>query len=72
LRFYPAADLSTSRQGRELDFQIRDDRALQWDLIATPGGYKQSGLGHLNGIAAIDDFIEYKTIVYKVDLTPKA
>jgi betaine-aldehyde dehydrogenase len=26
------------------------------------GGYRQSGLGRLNGVAAIDDFIEYKHI----------
>ncbi|MCA8275621.1 aldehyde dehydrogenase family protein [Burkholderia sp. AU30280] len=26
------------------------------------GGYKQSGLGRLNGVAAIDDFVEYKHI----------
>jgi betaine-aldehyde dehydrogenase len=29
------------------------------------GGFKQSGLGRLNGIAAIDDFIEYKHIALK-------
>ena len=32
------------------------------------GGYKQSGLGRMNGIAAMDDFLEYKTIVHEVDL----
>ena len=32
------------------------------------GGYKQSGLGRLNGIAAMDDFIEYKTIVHEINL----
>jgi betaine-aldehyde dehydrogenase len=26
------------------------------------GGYRQSGLGRLNGVAAIDDFVEYKHI----------
>ena len=26
------------------------------------GGYRQSGLGRLNGVAALDDFIEYKHI----------
>jgi len=36
------------------------------------GGYKQSDLGRLNGIAAIDDFIEYKTIEHEVDLAPNA
>jgi hypothetical protein len=28
------------------------------------GGYKQSCVGRINGSASIDDFIEYKTIVY--------
>ena len=32
------------------------------------GGFKQSGLGRLNGVSAIDDFIEYKTIVHEVEL----
>lgn len=33
------------------------------------GGFKQSGVGRLNGVAALDDFLEYKTIVHEVDLT---
>lgn len=33
------------------------------------GGYKQSGLGRLNGVSAMDDFVEYKTIVHEVDLS---
>lgn len=32
------------------------------------GGYKQSGLGQLNGLAAMDDFIEYKTVIHEVNL----
>ena len=35
------------------------------------GGFKQSGLGRLNGVAAMDDFIEHKTIVHEIDLTAK-
>ena len=35
------------------------------------GGFKQSGLGRLNGVAAMDDFIEHKTIVHEVDLTAR-
>ena len=35
------------------------------------GGYKQSGLGRLNGIASMEDFVEYKTIVHEVDLTSR-
>jgi betaine-aldehyde dehydrogenase len=36
------------------------------------GGYKQSGLGRMNGVAALDDFVEYKTIVHTVDLRQPA
>jgi betaine-aldehyde dehydrogenase len=32
------------------------------------GGYKQSGLGRLNGVSAIDDFVEYRTIIQEIDL----
>ena len=32
------------------------------------GGYKQSGLGRLNGASAIDDFVEYRTIIHEVAL----
>ena len=28
------------------------------------GGYKQSGSGRLNGVASIDDFLEYKHISF--------
>ena len=34
------------------------------------GGYKQSGLGRMNGLAAMDDFIEFRTIVHEIDLAP--
>lgn len=34
------------------------------------GGYKQSGLGRLNGVAAMEDFVQYKTIIHEVDLEP--
>jgi len=36
------------------------------------GGYKQSGLGRLNGVSAIDDFVEYRTIVHEIDLNAGA
>jgi acyl-CoA reductase-like NAD-dependent aldehyde dehydrogenase len=29
------------------------------------GGFKQSGLGRLNGVAALEDFVEYKHIALK-------
>ena len=32
------------------------------------GGYKQSGVGRLNGVAALDDFLEQRTIIHEVDL----
>jgi betaine-aldehyde dehydrogenase len=32
------------------------------------GGYKQSGLGRLNGVSAIDDFVEYRTIIQELEL----
>ena len=32
------------------------------------GGFKQSGLGRLNGVAAMEDFVEYRTIVHEVAL----
>jgi betaine-aldehyde dehydrogenase len=34
------------------------------------GGYKQSGVGRLNGVSALDDFLEHRTIIHEVDLTP--
>jgi acyl-CoA reductase-like NAD-dependent aldehyde dehydrogenase len=33
------------------------------------GGYKKSGIGRLNGVSALDDFLEYRTIIHEVDLT---
>ena len=30
------------------------------------GGFKQSGLGRLNGLSALDDFVEYRTIIHDV------
>ncbi len=32
------------------------------------GGFKQSGLGRLNGASAIEDFVEYRTIIHEVSL----
>ncbi len=42
-----------------------------WAIIydeTEEGGYKQSGLGRLNGVSAIDDFVEYRTIIHEIDL----
>jgi betaine-aldehyde dehydrogenase len=32
------------------------------------GGYKQSGLGRLDGVSPVDDFVEYRTIIHEIDL----
>ena len=31
------------------------------------GGYKQSSIGRLNGVSAINDFVEYRTIIHEID-----
>jgi betaine-aldehyde dehydrogenase len=75
--------LSASVWSENVDRPMRIARRLEsgtvwinnWAIVydeTEEGGYKQSGLGRLNGIASIDDFIEYKTIVHEVDLTPAA
>lgn len=43
-----------------------------WSVVhdeTEEGGYKASGLGRMNGLAAMDDFVEYRTIIHDVDLT---
>jgi len=37
------------------------------DSETEEGGYEQSGLGRLNGVAAMGDFVECKTIVHEID-----
>jgi betaine-aldehyde dehydrogenase len=75
--------LSASVWSENVDRPMRIARQLEsgtvwinnWAIVydeTEEGGYKQSGLGRLNGIASIDDFIEFKTIVHEVDLTPKS
>ncbi|BEU27348.1 aldehyde dehydrogenase family protein (plasmid) [Paraburkholderia sp. 22B1P] len=53
------------RVARELDAGTVwiNDWAKVYDEFEE-GGYRQSGLGRLNGAAAIDDFIEYKHITF--------
>jgi betaine-aldehyde dehydrogenase len=74
--------LSASVWSDNVDRPMRIARQLEagtvwinnWAVIydeTEEGGCKQSGLGRLNGIASIDDFIEYKTIVHEVDLNPQ-
>lgn len=65
--------LSASIWTRDVDRPLRVARELEagtiwindWAVIYDEfeeGGFKQSGLGRMNGVAAMDDFIEYKHI----------
>ncbi|MCW8281727.1 MULTISPECIES: aldehyde dehydrogenase family protein [Agrobacterium] len=71
--------LSASIWTRDLDRSLRVAQALEagsvfvndWSKVydgTEEGGFKQSGLGRLNGVAAIEDFIEYKHIALKPGL----
>jgi betaine-aldehyde dehydrogenase len=75
--------LSASVWSENVDRPMRIARQLEsgtvwinnWAIVydeTEEGGFKQSGLGRLNGIASIDDFLEYRTIVHEVDLRPAA
>jgi betaine-aldehyde dehydrogenase len=68
--------LAASVWSRDLDQPLRVAQALQsgtvwindWAAVfdeAEEGGYKQSGLGRLNGIAALEDFTEYKHVAIR-------
>lgn len=59
--------------GRDVDRSLRVAQALEvgsvwingWAKVydnTEEGGFKQSGLGRLNELAALDDFIEHKHI----------
>lgn len=65
--------LAASVWTRDLDRSFRMAQALEFGSVwinnwakvfdgAEEGGYKQSGLGRLNGFAAMDDFVEHKHI----------
>ncbi len=71
--------LSASVWTRDVDRSLRIAQALEvgsvwindWAKIydsTEEGGFKQSGLGRLNGMAALDDFIEYKHIALRPGL----
>ncbi len=75
--------LAASVWSRDVDRPLRIARQLEagtvwinnWAVVydeTEEGGYKQSGLGRMNGVAAMDDFIEYRTFVHEVDLAPAA
>jgi betaine-aldehyde dehydrogenase len=68
--------LAASIWTRDVDRPLRIARELQvgtvwindWVMMRDEfeeGGYKQSGRGRLRGLAALDDFLEYKHIVLK-------
>src|SRR3984957_19454832 len=71
--------LSASVWTRDVDRPLRIAQALEagsvwindWAKVydsTEEGGFKQSGLGRLNGMAALDDFIEYKHIALRPGL----
>lgn len=73
--------LAASVWSSDVDRPLRIARQLEagtvwinnWAVVYSEteeGGYKQSGLGRMNGVAAMDDFIEYRTFVHEVDLEP--
>jgi betaine-aldehyde dehydrogenase len=75
--------LSASIWSTDVDRPLRIARQIDagtvwinnWAIVydeTEEGGYKQSGLGRLNGAAAMDDFLEHRTIIHEVDLTPRS
>jgi betaine-aldehyde dehydrogenase len=71
--------LAASVWSTDVDRPLRIARQMQagtvwinnWAVVydeTEEGGYKQSGLGRLNGVSALDDFVEYRTIIHEVDL----
>lgn len=71
--------LAASVWSKDVDRPLRVARKLEagtvwinnWAVVYSEteeGGFKQSGLGRLNGVAAMDDFIEYRTFVHEVDV----
>jgi betaine-aldehyde dehydrogenase len=71
--------LAASVWSTNVDRPLRIARQIQagtvwinnWAVVydeSEEGGYKQSGIGRLNGVSALDDFVEYRTIVHEVAL----
>ena len=78
-----AYGLSASVWSTDVDRPLRIARQIDagtvwinnWAIVydeTEEGGYKQSGLGRLNGVSAIDDFVEYRTIIHEIDLNAGA
>ncbi len=74
--------LAASIWSRDIDRPLRVARRLEagtvwindWAVVYDEfeeGGYKQSGLGRLNGMAAMDDFIQYKHITLSSGSVPR-
>lgn len=74
--------LSASVWTRDVDRSLRVAQALEagsiwindWAKVydnTEEGGFKQSGLGRLNGLAALDDFIEHKHIALNPGLNQR-
>jgi betaine-aldehyde dehydrogenase len=74
--------LSASIWSTDVDRPLRIARQIEagtvwinnWAIVydeTEEGGYKQSGLGRLNGLSALDDFLEYRTIIHEVDLAAR-
>jgi betaine-aldehyde dehydrogenase len=74
--------LSASIWSTNVDRPLRIARQIEagtvwinnWAIVydeTEEGGYKQSGIGRLNGVSALDDFLEYRTIIHEVDLAAK-
>ena len=70
--------LAASVWSTNVDRPLRIARQLQagtvwindWAIVydeTEEGGYKQSGIGRLNGISALDDFLEHRTIIHELD-----
>jgi betaine-aldehyde dehydrogenase len=71
--------LAASIWSSDVDRPLRIARRIEagtiwinnWAVIydeTEEGGYKQSGLGRMNGLSAIDDFLEYRTIIHEIGL----
>ncbi len=69
--------LAASVWSRDIDRPLRVARQIDagtvwinnWAVVydeTEEGGFKQSGLGRLNGVSAIDDFVEYRTIIHEL------